>query len=74
MIPYSKENDDYEYILTCIDAFSKYAWAIPLKNKNSESVKDAFEKIFKERKPKKIQTDLGKEFHNSQIQRLFDFN
>ena len=23
-------NDDYTFILTCIDCFSKYAWAIPI--------------------------------------------
>ena len=25
------DNDDHTFILTCIDCFSKYAWAIPLK-------------------------------------------
>jgi len=34
MIPYSKQNDGFKYMLTCIDCFSKYAWAIPMKNKN----------------------------------------
>ena len=26
-------NDGYKYLLTCIDILSKYAWAIPLKDK-----------------------------------------
>ncbi len=33
MSAYSKENDDIKFLLTCIDVFSKYAWARPLKNK-----------------------------------------
>src|SRR6266487_642741 len=71
MIPYAKENDGYKYILTCIDIFSKYSWAIPLKNKTSDEVVRAFELIFKERTPSKMQTDMGKEFYNSKIQALF---
>ncbi len=27
MSAYSKENDDIKFLLTCIDVFSKYAWA-----------------------------------------------
>jgi len=30
MIPCAKENNNYKYMLTCIDCFSKYAWAIPM--------------------------------------------
>ena len=74
MIPYAMENNGYKYMLTCIDIFSKYAWAIALKNKKSDEVVRAFELIFKERKPSKIQTDLGKEFYNSKVQVLFNEN
>ncbi len=28
----SKESDNIFFLLTCIDVFSKYAWAHPLKN------------------------------------------
>ena len=30
----SKYNKNYKFILTVIDVFTKYAWAIPLKNKS----------------------------------------
>ena len=30
--------DDFTFILTCIDCFSKYAWAIPIKNKQSDNI------------------------------------
>ena len=33
MIPYSKQNEGYKYILIVIDVYSKYAWAKPPKNK-----------------------------------------
>lgn len=33
MIPYAKENDIFKYIFVCINTFSKYVWAIPLKPK-----------------------------------------
>lgn len=71
MIPYAKENNGHKYMLTCIDIFSKYSWAIPLKNKTSDEVVRAFELIFKERTPTKMQTDKGKEFYNSKVQELF---
>ena len=73
MIPYANENDDYKYLLTVIDCFSKYAWVVPLKNKTGKETADALEKIFtgSARKPKKIQTDNGKEYYNSQMNKLF---
>jgi transposase InsO family protein len=59
------------YILTIIDIFSKYAWAIPIKKKTSEEVKASFMKVFRERRPMKLQTDLGLEFLNKPTQDLF---
>ena len=47
-----------------IDVFSKYGWIIPLKDKKTESVSTAFDKIFKKakRKPEMLWTDKGSEF------------
>ncbi|GFY13672.1 uncharacterized protein TNCV_4960421 [Trichonephila clavipes] len=50
-------NKGYKYLLTCIDLFSKFAWAVPLKDKFGKSVKSGLQIIFKERKPKVLQTD-----------------
>ncbi len=36
MSAHSKENDNIKFLLTCIDVFSKYAWARPLKNKTEK--------------------------------------
>ncbi|GFU70974.1 uncharacterized transposon-derived protein F54H12.3 [Trichonephila clavipes] len=40
-------NNGYKYLLTCIDLFSKFAWAVPLKDKFGKSVKSGLEIIFK---------------------------
>lgn len=61
----AKQNKGYKYILTIIDVFSKFAYAIPLKSKSSKEVIDAFTKLFISRKPKKLCTDQGSEFTNN---------
>jgi hypothetical protein len=67
----SRNNDGYRFILTCIDVFSKRAFAIPLKDKRGTSVADAFEKIFAEATPVMIQTDRGTEFLAGPVQDVF---
>jgi hypothetical protein len=72
MIPYSKVNKNFKYILTCIDVFSRFAYAIPIKTKSGLEVKEAIEKMVKEASaPRHVQTDLGKEFYNSHVQAYF---
>jgi hypothetical protein len=70
MHKFAKENKGFNYILTGLDVFSKFAFAIPVKNKTGKDVSAAFEKIFidTKRTPKNIQSDLGKEFYNSTFQ------
>lgn len=74
MIPYSEENNDFKYLLTVIDCFSKFAWAVPIKNKSGNETLRVFEKLFKDRKPLKLQTDKGKEFYNTPLNKLFKSN
>lgn len=71
MRSYSSANSGNQYILTVIDVLTKYAWAEPLKNKQSKTVAAAFNRIIKnKRKPKNLQTDDGKEFFNSEFRDL----
>lgn len=72
MIPYAKLNKRYKYILVVINAFTKYVWCEPLKNKTGKEVTQAMKKILSEMKikPKNLQTDLGKEFYNSTFKEL----
>lgn len=57
---------NYKYILTVLDVFSKYAWAVPLKSKTGVEMVEAFKKIFKDsgRKFKKLWVDKGTEYYN----------
>ena len=46
----------FKHVLTVIDLYTKYAWAILLTNKKGQTVADAFKRIMNEsvRKPKKV--------------------
>ena len=63
-------NKGYRYIFIIIDNFSKYLWAIPLKNKYSQTITNEFSNIItiSKRKPLKLESDRGSEFYNSIFQ------
>ena len=66
-----RDNKGYRFLLTVIDVLSKYAWVVPLKDKTGQSLRDAFEVIFKKdgRVPERLQTDAGKKFLNYNFQK-----
>ena len=64
----SSHNDGMRYILTCIDVFSKRAWAVPIRTKTGRDVTQAFEQILSEQKCNMVQGDKGAEFMNSTFQ------
>ena len=72
----SKFNEGFRFLLCVIDIFSKYAWVIPLKDKNGISIINAFQIILKEsnRKPNKIWVDKGSEFYNNSFKNGFNHN
>ena len=70
MIPYSRENKGYKYILCVIDCFTKFAWAVTLKSKKVSDVTVAAETIFSHRRPRLLHVDRGKEFYNTNFQTL----
>lgn len=75
MIPYAQQNKGYKYILVVIDTFSKFGWAMKLKNKTGKEVTNAMHNIFKSnsnRIPRNLQTDAGKEFYNSIFRKLME--
>ena len=63
----SKFNKGFRVLLCVIDIFSKYAWIVPLKDKKSVSIVNAFQKILKEsdRKPNKIWVAKESKFYNN---------
>ena len=71
---YKKDNDGYSYLLTAICSLSRYAWAVPLKNKTGRAVTEAFRSILDNsgRQPLKIYSDLGVEFFNREFKSLLN--
>ena len=65
----SQYNKGYKFIFTIIDNHTKYAWAVPIKNKQGSTITDAFKNIItkSKRKPHRVWSDRGKEFYNSQM-------
>ena len=74
----SKYNINYKFILTVIDIFRKYAWAIPLKNKSGLSITNGFKLVLgdhpqggsESRKPEKLWVDRDSEFYNKTFESL----
>ena len=62
---YWRQNRGVRYLLTVIDVLSKYAWVRPIKRKTNAELLKAFEG----RRPQTLQTDKGKEFYNTTLQR-----
>jgi len=71
-------NNKHRYLLQVIDVFSKYLRSTPLRTKTRKEVASAHESILQEpkytktirRRPVWVPTDKGKEFLNTQFQRL----
>ena len=65
----AKYNKDYKFIFTIIDNHTKYAWAVPLKDKTGKSTTNALKHLIEKekRKPDKIWSDRGKEFYNKRF-------
>ncbi|PRP74945.1 hypothetical protein PROFUN_15068 [Planoprotostelium fungivorum] len=70
-------NDGTNYLLTIIDAFSKYALVIPLQNKQGQTIARALDYIFrikinnKAYKPMILLSDNGKEFIAKEVKQVW---
>jgi hypothetical protein len=76
MSKFSHKNKGNRWILTVIEVLSRYAFAVPVWRKNTESMTKAVENVlaqFKERfgrYPKTAQFDDGKELYNVGVKML----
>ena len=63
-------NGGYRYIMVFVDAFSKVAWAEPLKRKDGINSLKAFEKTFQRMQeiPNTLITDRGLEYYDGRVQ------
>lgn len=69
------KDEGYKGILTVIDCFSKYGWAIPVKSKTNKELVEAFKTIFQtSRKPKRLWTDKGTEFYGADFRAFLNRN
>ena len=61
----SVDNDDIKFIAIFIDVFSRYLYAVPMKDKTPRSTRDALKEVLKElneERPDTFRSDAGKEF------------
>ena len=72
----TRKNKGIKYLLCAIDLYSKYAFVIPLKDKNGIRIVNEFNKIIKQcnRKPNKIWVDQGGEFYNNVFKKWLSDN
>jgi transposase InsO family protein len=71
---WAEENKGMNYILTCIDIFTRYGFARAIKTKGADDVLEALKDIVKEsgRQPKWLWVDQGKEFVNQKMEKWRD--
>ena len=70
MSKYAWHNNGYKYILTIIDVYSRRAWAIKLKSKESKEVISAIKPILINEKVKLLHTDNGSEFTSNEFRNM----
>ena len=60
-------NKRFWFFLCVIDIYNKYAWVLPLKDKRSVTITNAFQKILDEsnRNPNKLWVHKGSEFYKT---------
>ena len=75
MIDYRMSNNKgIRYLFVLIDNYSKYLWAIPLKNKYSQTITNEDPNFLttSKRKPLKIESERGTELYNSIFQNFLN--
>lgn len=73
MSSWAKFNSNVNFILICIDVFSRRVWAEPIKRKSMEQVSSALDSIFSSMNLTKrsiMCTDRGTEFLNVQVRKV----
>jgi L-rhamnose mutarotase len=70
MQPYSRANKGYRYIMTIINCLTKFAFAVPLKDKTGAEVAKALDSICSAKKMINLQTDDGKEWFNKDVAKV----
>ena len=67
----TRENGEMKYLLTVIDVFFKFAWAIPVHSEDAKAITAAFGQLLTVANPcnhRRLQTDKGTKFFNLDFQ------
>ena len=64
----SKQNSGFKWILMVIDCFSRYGWAISLRDKTGVEILRGLKLIYEKNPSLKLWVDEGKEFWNKDVQ------
>ena len=64
----SKQNSGFKWVLMIIDCFSRYGWAVSLKDKSGPEVLRGLKLVYEKTPSLRLWTDLGKEFYNKDVQ------
>ena len=74
-MPKSWHNKGYEYILSCVDVFSKKGEMTPMKKRDSKTTAGAIKNLFEKMGiPKTIYSDQGTEFNNKDVLKILEEN
>jgi len=73
LVKLKRQNNGHAFILCCIDVFSRFAWAEPLRDKRPGTVVEGFKKVLADgRVPWRVVSDAGGEFKAAFKQYLKD--
>ena len=67
----ARQNGGIKYFITLIDEFSRFALTVLVHSKDAKAITTAFDQVFKAahpRHPRRLQTNKGKKFFNSEFQ------
>jgi hypothetical protein len=72
MQEYSKVNKGYNYILVCVDIYTRFCWVEPIKTKTGKETSNTLQKIINKASdpPEKFYCDSGTEFYNKDVDEL----
>jgi hypothetical protein len=72
MFDFKNSNKNYAYILLIIDIFTRHLTAYSIKNRETNSIKEALNQYFEKYHPTVVISDNEAAFSSAEIQKLFD--
>jgi hypothetical protein len=71
--PFRKDSDGMEFFLVCVDSFSRFCWAQPMKENTSKAIISAFNKVLATtQKPVCVRVDHGSTLTSAEFIKFLD--